>query len=71
MSKQCGACAPIYSRADYQRLKDTQRKIADLIPVMDKIERCGVECETFREVAKEVQDRLSAIEREFMSPVPK
>lgn len=72
MSKKCcnpGIVNP-YSRADFERLKNAQRTLSDLIPLMDKIERCGVECDTFRAVAQELQTRLGAIEREFMSPVP-
>jgi hypothetical protein len=67
----CGACANPYTRDHYRILKDTQRKISDLLPLMDKIDRCGAECDAFREIAKELQARLAAIEKEFMSPPPK
>jgi hypothetical protein len=71
MSKSCGSCANPYTGEHYRRLKDAQRKLSDLLPVIDKIERCGDPCDAFREVARELADRFSAIEREFMTPPPK
>lgn len=55
-----------YSMADYERLKGAQRDIADLSGMLDKGERCGVNCGTARAIADEMARKLSAIEEEFM-----
>lgn len=62
--------ASIFSYRDFEKLKEAERIIHDALPQMDKAENCGVECAEIRAAAKELQSRLAAIEREFMSPPP-
>lgn len=60
----------VFTRQHFDLLKDAQRKLADLLPLMDKAERCGIECAQFREVAGELGRRFESFEREFMTPTP-
>ena len=58
---------PVFSRDDFARLKSAQRKLHDLLPLLDKAERCGVECDQFRALSSAIGDQLIAIEREFFA----
>lgn len=59
-----------YTSEDWRHLQDAQKRLNDLLPIMDKAENCGIECQTFREVARDLLERLTAIQREFMTPPP-
>lgn len=61
----------VFTQQDVDMLKKAQRKLADLIPMLDKAERCGVDCDVYRAIVKELGDRLENVEREFMNPLPK
>ncbi len=63
--------AVIFTRAHFDALKRAERDLHDLLEVLDKADRCGIECQEFRQVRDELGRRLSAIEREFMTPPPK
>lgn len=56
--------------ADFEDLKKSQRKLADLVPLLDKAERCGTDCQVYRSIVGELGKRLESIEREFMNPIP-
>lgn len=73
MAKSCNSCNAInpFTRSHYDQLKEAQRKITDLAGVLDKIENCGAPCDAFRAVSQELLDRLSKLEAEWMTPVPK
>jgi len=58
---------PVFDHADFDRLKSAQRKLHDLQPLLDKAEKCGVECQQFRQLSAVISEQLTAIEREFMS----
>ena len=60
----------IFDRAKYDQLRSGLERINRLIPVMDKAEKCGINCEGFRGVADHLRTQLEAIEREFMTPPP-
>jgi hypothetical protein len=60
-----------FDREDFQKLKDAQRQLNDLLSVMDRAEACGTDCQVFREVTREYLERLMNIEREFMNPPPR
>ncbi len=61
----------IFNRGHFETLKLHQRKLHDLLPQLDKMDRCGIECAEFRQVVDELGKRLEAIEQEFMTPPPK
>jgi hypothetical protein len=69
MAKQ--AVRQVFNRAQYDRLKLAQRKLHDSLAKMDAAESCGVQCQHFRVLAQDLDRRLAAIEREFMSPPPR
>jgi hypothetical protein len=56
-----------YTMADYERLKSAQGELSNLVQLLDKGERCGVNCGTARAIRDEMERKLQAIEREFMS----
>lgn len=61
---------PEFTRADFDALKRAQRILHDLAPTIDKAESCGVECEGYRAIAREIGDRLMMIETHFLSTPP-
>lgn len=56
----------IFDRRQLEQLKRAQREIHDLLPTIDAAEQCGVECSAFRQIARDLSDRLVAIEQNFM-----
>lgn len=44
---------------------DAQRKLHDLLPEVDKMERCGADCQQHRLEIKKLQDMLSAYVQNF------
>jgi len=52
---------------DWERLKQAQRVLHDLLPFFDKAEACGVECAGYRGLSTQLGDVMEVIEREFMS----
>lgn len=60
----------VFNRAHYEMVKTAQRILHDLVPVFDKAEICGLECQQYRQYAQQLQTQLSSIEREFLSPPP-
>lgn len=73
MAKACcnGGFINPYNKTDYRDLKEAQRLLTELLPVLDKIENCGQECDVFRSVSDELMSRLTAIETNFMTPIPR
>lgn len=49
-------------------MKQARRTLDEVLPLMDKAEKCGVECQVFREVRDRVADQLKNLEAEFMKP---
>lgn len=71
---KCESCKPMgnpYTRADYERLREAQRLINEVLPIIDKIENCGTACDAFREVCAELSGRLSQLQAEFFTPAPR
>ena len=58
----------IFNEEDVQEMKQARRTLDDVLPLMDKAEKCGVECQVFREVRDRVADQLKNLEAEFMKP---
>lgn len=61
----------IYSRADFNNLKDAQRRLHDLLPIVDDAETCGIECQEYRHWINELLEFTQRLEQKFMSPPPK
>jgi len=58
----------IFNEEDVQEMKQARRTLDEVLPLMDKAEKCGVECQVFREVRDRVADQLKNLEAEFMKP---
>ena len=58
----------IFNEEDVQEMKQARRTLDEVLPLMDKAEKCGVECQGFREVRDRVADQLKNLEAEFMKP---
>lgn len=58
---------PVYTMADYERLKAAQEGLRQMGQLLDKGERCGVKCDVARAIRDQMVKELDAIEREFMS----
>lgn len=67
MAKQA---LPIFDRKDHELLRQTLRKIHDLLPILDEAASIGLDVEALRQLLIQERDRLSRIEQYFMTPVP-
>jgi len=61
----------IFTKADYQLLRETMRECNRLPAELDKAEACGVDCAGLRGVCEDLRQQLEAIERHYMTPPPK
>lgn len=61
---------PIFTRDHYELLKGAQRMLHDLLPKLDAMDACGMECAQHRALAVEIGERLNQIEQHFMTPAP-
>jgi len=59
---------PVFSRADYDTLKDAQRAISELLPRFDRAAACGVNCEAMRQYIADTHRQLLEIEAQWMTP---
>ena len=51
----------------YRKIRGMLRKLDDLQPVIEKMERCGLNCADQRETAERFRSILTAIETEFFA----
>lgn len=61
----------IFDRADFEKLNQAEKGLADVLSILDDAESCGVDCALIRDNIAELQRRLGAIRERFMSPAPK
>lgn len=59
---------PALTDRQFEQLKTAERKLHDLLPLFDKIEACGQDCNPFRAKMAKAAHRLSLIERNFFMP---
>ncbi len=52
------------------RIRESQRKIADVLPFLDDVEACGVGCAQQRELLETLRKTLAEIENRFMASLP-
>lgn len=57
-------------RAEYERLKEAERILHDLVPLMDAAERCNIDCAEYRQVHQFFTESFAALNREFFTPPP-
>lgn len=46
-------------------LSKAERLLADTVPLLDKAEECGVECDFWRETIRTLQRHIEALRRHF------
>ena len=56
--------------AQYQRMKDNQKRLSGVLELIDKMDRCGMDCNVIRQAASNGIEQIQAIEREFFDPIP-
>lgn len=61
---------PIFRRAHYDDLRKSLQDLTDIMPVLQKAETCGIDCQEFRARIDFARQALENIEREFMQPPP-
>ena len=61
---------PLFERQHFERLKEAQQQLSAVVPLLDKMETCGAECQQLRTAVVEMQDQLQSIEKFFMTPTP-
>jgi len=59
-----------YTRHDYELLKTAQRKLHDLLPIIDKCKKCGIPCSDYESSREGMLEALLALEEEFFTPPP-
>lgn len=60
----------IFTLADYKAALGAQRMLHDLIPVVDRIESCGPECQEFRKTLVFWDERMQSLINTWMNPPP-
>ena len=58
----------LFNEEDVRETKEARKQLADVLPFMDAAEVCGVQCQAFKDVRKEMDSTLKAIESYFMKP---
>ena len=58
----------IFNDDDVLEMKQARRTLDEVLPLMDKAEKCGIECQVFKEVRERISDQLKNLEAEFMKP---
>jgi len=54
----------------FNRLKSAQRRLSNVLTLVDKMENCGMPCDVIREGAKNAITQMQNVEREFFTPPP-
>lgn len=53
------------TEGDYKAINDALELAADLLPMMDKMERCGEDCQERKAKLADAVKRLEAFKKEF------
>lgn len=59
--------AATLTQEHYDTVRRLQSRLADLYPLIQKMENCGLDCTDNRETAERLKQYVDAIEREFFS----
>jgi hypothetical protein len=57
--------------AQLEQLKNNQRRLSDVLTILNKMENCGMACDVIRQSAENAITQMQAVEREFFTPPPK
>ena len=61
------AAPEVFTATQKADLDKAQRRLHDVLPLLDSSERCGVDCQEARKVVAELGTFFEAVKREFMS----
>lgn len=53
------------TKEEYTNLLTAERKIADVLPDIDNLENCGVECQELRTLLQQRQQQITQVKRHF------
>jgi len=59
-----------YTLDDWKLLRQTQRRLHDLAPLIDKAEKCGIGCSDLRAIHDGLSASLELLQTHFFSPPP-
>jgi len=59
----------VLTNEQYAKLLEAERVIHDVLPDLDKLEECGVECQAYREGLRQKQQQIEAIKQNFAPSV--
>jgi hypothetical protein len=59
-----------YTLEHWKLLRNTQRKLHDLSPILDKAEKCGIGCSDLRAIHDGLATSLELIQANFFNPPP-
>lgn len=51
------------------QLQSDQRRLADLLPMIEDSEACGIECQEYRRVHGEAMERINKLLEKFGNPM--
>ncbi len=60
-----------FTKADHQKLRNVLRQLHDLLPIVDDMNGCGIECQQSKLRITELTEQLTEIEKRFMTPTPR
>ena len=61
----------IFDVSDWDRLQAAKRLLHDLLPKIDKLQACGVECEGYKAIRDEALNTLTKIEQNYFQEFAK
>ena len=53
------------SRADYDKLVQADRDLANVMPEFDKLESCGIDCAAVRQKWSDTREKIAAIKQHY------
>lgn len=59
-----------FTAKHWDLLQSAKRDLHDALPIMDKAESCGTDCQEFRHIHSEILRNLELIEQHFMPSKP-
>lgn len=61
---------PPFTDQHFRQLQEAQRVLGDTVELLDKAERCGIDCQAFRMIHGELSSRLAKLQQEFFGGIP-
>ena len=55
-----------FTKKDLEEILQNERRIANLLPLLQKAENCGIDCSLYRDICATQSEKLRRIRDEFM-----